>query len=53
MRYRKGIPVSATIRLPDELKETLRQEAERKGYTIKDVITFILWNYFEQATALK
>lgn len=38
-----------TIRLPEELKERLQQEADRKGYTIKDLIAFILWEYFENA----
>ena len=34
-----------TIRLPAELKEQIQQEAERKGYTIRDLIVFILWDY--------
>lgn len=42
-----------TIRLPKELRNQLQLEAERKGYTIKDTVIFILQNYFEQATALK
>lgn len=36
-----------TIRLPNELKEKLQQEADRKGYTIKDLVMFILWRYLE------
>lgn len=36
-----------TIRLPVELKEKLQQEADRRGYTVKDLIMFILWNHFE------
>ena len=35
-----------TIRLPVELKEKLQQEAMKKGYTIKDLIVFIIRNYF-------
>lgn len=35
-----------TIRLPVELKEKLQQEAEIRGYTIRDLIVVILWNYF-------
>ena len=35
-----------TIRLPVDLKEKLQQEAFRKGYTIKDLIVFIIRNYF-------
>lgn len=37
-----------TIRLPAELKEQLQQEADKRGYTITDLILFILWGYFEQ-----
>lgn len=36
-----------TIRLPEELMEKLKQEADAKGYTAKDLIIFILWKYFE------
>nr|DAZ33243.1 MAG TPA: hypothetical protein [Caudoviricetes sp.] len=35
-----------TIRLPVELKEQLQQEAFKKGYTLKDLIVFIIKNYF-------
>ncbi len=42
-----------TIRLPEQLMKNLQLEAESKGYTVKDTITFILQNYFEQATVLK
>lgn len=34
-----------TIRLPAELKERLQQEAERMGYTLKDLIMFVLNDY--------
>lgn len=34
-----------TIRLPAGLKEELKQEAEKRGYTVTDLIVFILWNY--------
>ena len=36
-----------TIRLPADLKEKIQQEADRRGYILKDLITFILWNYLE------
>lgn len=36
-----------TIRLPEELLEKLKQEADRKGYTTKDLVMFILWNHLE------
>lgn len=36
-----------TIRLPVELKEKLQAEAENRGYTITDLIMFILWKYFQ------
>ena len=34
-----------TLRLPVELLEALKQEADKKGYTVTDLITFILWDY--------
>mgnify|MGYP004551247429 FL=1 len=36
-----------TIRIPADLKEKLQKEAEKKGYTTKDLIVFILWEYFQ------
>lgn len=36
-----------TIRVPAELKEKLKQEADSKGYPMKDLINFILWNYLK------
>lgn len=39
-----------TIRLPAEFKEKLQQEADEKGYTVKDLIVFILWDYFQKPT---
>lgn len=39
-----------TIRIPVELKDKLKQEADRKGYPVKDLINAILWNYL-QSTA--
>lgn len=42
-----------TIRLPAELKEQLQQEADRKGYTVRDLIVFILWDSVRQAIAPK
>lgn len=35
-----------TIRLPAELREKLRQEADKSGYTLKDLIMFILNDFF-------
>ncbi len=40
-----------TLRLPEELKTKLQLEAKNKGYTIKDEIIFIFWEYFLKATA--
>lgn len=34
-----------TIRLPYELREQLQKEADKCGYTITDLIIFILWNF--------
>lgn len=38
-----------TIRLPAELKKKAQKEAEREGYTITDLILFILWNHVGKA----
>ena len=34
-----------TIRLEPELMNKLRREADEKGYTVRDLIVFILWNF--------
>lgn len=36
-----------TIRLPVELKDKMQKEADDRGYTINNLIVFILWDYFE------
>lgn len=36
--------VSKTIRLPAELYEAIRREADERGITLHDLIMFILWN---------
>lgn len=36
-----------TVRLPIELKQKIQQESERKGYTAKDLIIFIVHQYFQ------
>jgi predicted DNA binding CopG/RHH family protein len=36
-----------TIRLPTELMEQLRREAQERGYPVKDLIMFILSDYVE------
>lgn len=36
-----------TIRLPAALKEQLQQEADKRGYTVKDFILFIVYQYFQ------
>lgn len=35
-----------TLRLPEKLKETLQQEAVKRGCSITDLIIFILWEYY-------
>lgn len=46
--YRENLErEQTTIRLPAELKEQLQREAVYQGVTKKDVIVFILWEYFE------
>ena len=40
-----------TIRLPSELKEQLQKEAEERGYTITDLIIFILWDFVHPTTS--
>lgn len=44
---KKDTKEQTTLRLPVELKEKLQQEAERRGYTITDLIIFILWEHFQ------
>ncbi len=39
--------VQRTISLPVALKEQLQGEAERRGYPLKDLILFILWDCLE------
>lgn|GEM_PF-1262208 len=34
-----------TIRLPAKLKEKLQREADTKGYTVADLVMFILRNH--------
>lgn len=36
-----------TLNLSKELKDKLQREAQERGYTIKDLIAFILHRYFE------
>lgn len=36
-----------TLCLPTELKKNLQQEADKKGYSITDLIMFILWDYLK------
>lgn len=36
-----------TIRLPAELKEQLQREAGKRGYTLHDLIIFILQEAFQ------
>ena len=40
-----------TISLSAELKEKLCREAEDRGYTVNELITFILWENVREATA--
>lgn len=42
-----------TIRLPSELKEQLQKQADLRGYTMRDLIVFILWDYVRSSTAPK
>ena len=35
-----------TIRLPVELKEKLQQEADARGYPIKDLVMFIFYYHY-------
>lgn len=37
-----------TIRLPAEVKEKLLQEADKRAYTLKDLVVLILWAYIRQ-----
>ena len=35
-----------TLRLPSELLEELRRQAQERGYTVHDLTMFILWEHF-------
>jgi len=39
--------VQITIRLPAALKQEIEKEAANRGFTAKDFILFILFDYFE------
>ena len=41
---KKGIK-QITICFPEELLDALKEEAEKKGYTVTDLIIFILQNF--------
>lgn len=34
-----------TLRLPIELHEQIKREAERKGIPVQDLLTIILWDF--------
>ena len=36
--------LAKTIRLPADLYEAIRREADERGITLHDMIMFILWN---------
>lgn len=38
-----------TIRLPADLKDEIQREADKRGYTLRDLIVFILWDHFHAA----
>lgn len=40
-----------TIRLPAELKERIQRAADERGYTVRDLIVFILWDYVRSSIA--
>ena len=46
-RKEQRMKVATTIRLPEELKKELENEAQAHGYTLGEQITIILWRYFE------
>ncbi|HBF2755856.1 TPA: hypothetical protein OL514_003244 [Clostridioides difficile] len=39
-----------TIRLPRELKDKLLKQAKVKGYTLKDMVIFILKDYLQNTS---
>ena len=39
-----------TIRLPRELKKKLLKQAKTKGYTLKDMVIFILKDYLQNTS---
>lgn len=39
-----------TLRLPGEPMEMLRRQAQERGYTVHDLMMFILWWHFDGST---
>lgn len=37
-----------TLRLPPELLDQLREQAQERGYTVNDLILFVLWQSFRK-----
>ena len=37
-----------SIRPPEELRRTLKEYAKRKGYTVNQLVTQILWEWTEK-----
>ena len=46
------IKIEKTIRLPAELCEAIRREADERGYTAHDLIMFVLWNSLKDTARL-
>ena len=44
--------IEKTIRLPAELYEAIRREADERGYTAHDLIMFVLWNSLKDTARL-
>lgn len=40
-----------TLRLPEELLNTLKRQAQEMGYTVHDLVMFILWEHFERSNS--
>ena len=52
MAKEKPSKVPLTLRLPRELYEELKEEAERLGLDLQGIITVFLWGRFEPHSAV-
>ena len=47
----KKITEQMTLRLPEDMLSQLKEEAARRGYTVNDLLIFLLHEHSQKATA--